>query len=206
MFQLAVLVLAWIAPCKAFLRVFPVSNVRSRSSLSAIAANLAAPLVPPSPTVTAPDAYDWTFLDDVYLITTTPAASPTATATATPSTDRLSRTAEQLRSIGLWARAEAGVRRFAPDNEDRVRGCYTSHVAVLQEVQRKYANKGGDYAVLVLEDNVVTTQRCSASVVNVRAHCTVAPPVDATFGPLLTYFFASIFCALLPAGRGGVSG
>ena len=167
MFQLAVLVLAWIAPCTAFLRAFPVSNVRSRSSLSAIAANLAAPLVPPSPTVTAPDAYDWTFLDDVYLITTTPAATPTAT--ATPSTDRLSRTAEQLRSIGLWARAEAGVRRFAPDNEDRVRGCYTSHVAVLQEVQRKYTKKRGDYAVLVLEDNVVTTQRCSAAVVNVRA-------------------------------------
>ena len=76
MFQLAVLVLAWIAPCTAFLRAFPVSNVRSRSSLSAIAANLAAPLVPPSPTVTAPDAYDWTFLDDVYLIITASALSP----------------------------------------------------------------------------------------------------------------------------------
>lgn len=94
---------------------------------------------------------DWSWVDDVYLITTTVSQS------------RLDRTKQELMKVGLWERVQ--VRTFQPDDEDRVRGCYTSHIQVLEEVQKKYTNRE-DYRVLVLEDNLELTLRMNPSVVS----------------------------------------
>ena len=45
------------------------------------------------------------------------------------------------------------VKVFVPDDEDRVRGCYTSHIKVLQEIDREFGRRK-DYRVLILEDNL----------------------------------------------------
>jgi hypothetical protein len=52
-----------------------------------------------------------------------------------------------LEKVNLWDRVK--VRQFKPDDEDRVRGCYTSHIAVLKEIQKEFRNKK-DYKVIVL--------------------------------------------------------
>ena len=67
------------------------------------------------------DRTAWDFVDDVFLITTTQKEN-----------QRLERTKEQLESVNLWERVK--VRTFKPDDEDRVRGCYTSHIAVLEGI------------------------------------------------------------------------
>jgi hypothetical protein len=68
----------------------------------------------------------WDFVDDVFLITTTQKEN-----------SRLDRTKEQLEKVNLWDRVK--VRTFKPDDADRVRGCYTSHIAVL-EGRRSFLN------------------------------------------------------------------
>ena len=88
---------------------------------------------------------DWSFLDGVYLITT-----------SLDGNKRLEHTKGQLTDVGLWDRVNVKV--FPPDNEDRVRGCYTSHIAVLEEISVKYKNKP-NYSVLILEDNLEITRR-----------------------------------------------
>lgn len=88
---------------------------------------------------------DWSFLDGVYLITT-----------SLDGNQRLEHTKGQLIDVGLWDCVNAKV--FPPDNEDRVRGCYTSHIAVLEEISIKYKNKP-NYSVLILEDNLEVTLR-----------------------------------------------
>jgi len=85
----------------------------------------------------------WSFIDDVYLITTYPSNS-----------NRFEYTKQELISVNLWDRVN--VRTFKPDDEDRVRGCYTSHIAVLKEIQLKYNNKP-NYKILILEDNLELT-------------------------------------------------
>ena len=95
---------------------------------------------------------DWKFFDDVYLITTTQKDS-----------QRLERTRQELEKVDLWERVN--VREFKPDDEDRVRGCYTSHIAVLKEIQMKFRFRD-DYRVLVLEDNLEITLRMDRNVVN----------------------------------------
>lgn len=54
---------------------------------------------------------------------------------------------------------------FKPDDGDRVRGCYTSHISVLKEIQKKFKSRK-DYRVLVLEDNLETTLRMDKNVIN----------------------------------------
>lgn len=94
---------------------------------------------------------DWSFLDGVYLITT-----------SLNGNQRLEHTKEQLIDVGIWDRVNVKV--FPPDNEDRVRGCYTSHIAVLDEINNKYKNKP-NYSVLILEDNLEVTSRHDVSTV-----------------------------------------
>lgn len=48
------------------------------------------------------------------------------------------------------------IRVFEADPIDRVKGCYTSHIKVLQEIQSKYQQKK-NYKVLILEDNLEIT-------------------------------------------------
>ena len=92
---------------------------------------------------TVVDRYDWSFLDGVYLITTTAKENK-----------RLEKTQEELESVNLWN--QVNVKTFDPDDSDRVRGCYTSHIKVLQEIQKKYSSKS-QYKVLVVEDNIEKT-------------------------------------------------
>jgi hypothetical protein len=94
-------------------------------------------------------------VDDVYLITTSQKSSEY--------TGRLARTIEELRLAGLGP-DDVKIRYFVPDDEDRVRGCYTSHIAVLREIQADMARSKPkslqkNYRVLVLEDNLEMTAR-----------------------------------------------
>ena len=91
---------------------------------------------------------NWDFIDDVYLITTTQ-----------PNNIRLENTQKELQSVNLWNN-KINIRTFKPDDEDRVRGCYTSHISVLKEIQQQYNtknNKDKDYKILILEDNLEKT-------------------------------------------------
>lgn len=97
-----------------------------------------------------PSSSIWTFVDDVYLITTSQSST----------SQRLEKTKEQLEKINLWP--QVNIRTFKTDDEDRVRGCYTSHISILNEIQKKYKNKE-NYRVLVLEDNLELTLSGSSS-------------------------------------------
>jgi len=93
---------------------------------------------------------DWNFMDGVYLITTTAKDTP-----------RLDQTKIELSKVGLLDKVQ--IRTFIPDNEDRVRGCYTSHISVLSEVQKQFKNKK-NYKVLILEDNLEVTKRMNNNI------------------------------------------
>jgi len=91
----------------------------------------------------------WDFINDVYLITT-----------FSSNTDRLDQTKIQLEKVNLWDRVQ--IRKFQTDDEDRVRGCYTSHIKVLEEINQRcfpQETSGGlhPYRALVLEDNLELT-------------------------------------------------
>ena len=101
-------------------------------------------------------ATDWSFLDATYVITC-PAADG--------SNPRLDGARRALAEVGLddWE-----PREFEPDDEDRVRGCYTSHIAVLEEAGRRFAGKE-DVNVLVIEDNLsLSTRLCGSTLEAVR--------------------------------------
>lgn len=68
--------------------------------------------------------YDWSFLDAVYLITCPDGDG---------AQERLERTRDTLTKAGLWDKVK--VMEFGIDDEDRIRGCYTSHISVLIEAQ-----------------------------------------------------------------------
>jgi len=95
-------------------------------------------------------AIDWSFLDACFLITC-------------PSSDganpRLHRAMTQLQAVGLADLTE--VRSFATDDDDRIRGCYTSHVTVLEEAAARFADRppSEPLNVLVLEDNLSISPR-----------------------------------------------
>jgi len=46
------------------------------------------------------------------------------------------------------------IKEFDTDDEDRIRGCYNSHIDILQEAKKTYGSRSSDYNVLVLEDNI----------------------------------------------------
>lgn len=85
---------------------------------------------------------DWSFIDAVYLITTDIGG------------DRFESTKAELQRVNLWDKVS--VKTFKADNEDRVRGCYTSHIAVLKEIKKKLGRKP-NFTALVLEDNLEVT-------------------------------------------------
>lgn len=68
--------------------------------------------------------YDWSFLNAVYLITCPDGDG---------AQERLERTRDTLTKAGLWDKVK--VMEFGIDDEDRIRGCYTSHISVLIEAQ-----------------------------------------------------------------------
>jgi hypothetical protein len=66
---------------------------------------------------------DWSFLDGVYLIT-----CPNADKDG----ERIAKAKRTLEKIGLSDNLE--VKRFETDDENRIRGCYTSHISVIQDI------------------------------------------------------------------------
>ena len=98
----------------------------------------------------SPDSpkYDWSFIDKVYLITCP---------NADPGSARLNEAKKVLDKVGLLERVQ--VKEFDTDDEDRIRGCYASHISVLKEgltdIQlpsstSKASNNGDDWLVSLL--------------------------------------------------------
>jgi len=93
---------------------------------------------------------DWSFVDAAYLITC-------------PSSDgrnpRLDAAWRQLQAIGLDSKTE--VCEFSTDDEDRVRGCYMSHISVLEKAASHFASRDRSEGlnILVLEDNLSISPR-----------------------------------------------
>ena len=100
---------------------------------------------------------DWSFIDAAFLITCPQADG---------SNPRLERAWRQLEAVGLDARTE--VREFGTDDDDRIRGCYTSHIAVLEEAAQRFAGRD-ELNILVLEDNLAISPRiCQPTLDGVR--------------------------------------
>jgi len=108
-----------------------------------------APLATATATADSPELprIDWSFLDAAFMIT-----CPNEDG----SNPRVDRALALLEQVGLGQCTE--VREFERDDEDRVRGCYTSHIAILQEAQQRMSG-ADDYNVLVLEDNIAVSTR-----------------------------------------------
>ena len=68
-------------------------------------------------------ALDWSFLDGVYLITCP---------NADPGGERLEKATGILNEVGLLDLVE--IKSFDTDDEDRIRGCYTSHISVYKDI------------------------------------------------------------------------
>ena len=77
----------------------------------------------------SPAKYDWSFVDKVYLITCP---------NADPGSVRLNKARDILDQVGLQNQVE--IKAFDTDDEDRIRGCYTSHISVLKEGLREIQN------------------------------------------------------------------
>lgn len=65
---------------------------------------------------------DWDFVEKTYLITCP---------NADPNSERLNKAKGILEKVGLLDQVQ--VKEFATDDEDRIRGCYTSHISVLKD-------------------------------------------------------------------------
>eukprot|EP01038_Epipyxis_sp_PR26KG_P014984 gene14984-20157_t len=98
------------------------------------------------------DLSQWDFIDDIFLITT-----------KQDNNQRLDRTQAEIASATeeLWNKIK--IRKFDVDKEDKVRGCYTSHIKVIEEINKLYGNRK-NYQVLILEDNLEVTNGMSPQV------------------------------------------
>ena len=133
----------------------PGSQPWLRPQWASSASHLAMQLPGSAPTdLKALPRLDWSCIDAAYVITCPDADG---------SNVRLDRAREMLDAIGLGSRTE--VRAFERDDEDRVRGCYTSHIEVLKEAQERFSGDG-PCNILVLEDNLSISPRISQSVLN----------------------------------------
>jgi len=112
------------------------SNIRRKSSLIEEASTK--------------NKYDWSFLDAVYLIT-----CPNAEG----GSNRLDRAKNILDKVDLLDGVK--IKQFETDDENRIRGCYTSHMAVLRE-----ASSTGKKMILVLEDNLSISNNLSFSLLD----------------------------------------
>lgn len=108
---------------------------------------------------------DWKFLDAIYLITTDKSKS-----------SRLQQTQQALQDCQLSNLVQ--IRSFPTDDENRVRGCYTSHIKVLKEIQRQFARKT-QYQVLILEDNLEMTPNVRREIIQaMESFLTSSPSWD----------------------------
>ncbi len=88
-------------------------------------------------------------LDGVQIITTT-AVDEEGT--------RLQRTLNEIDIVGLGqSNVPISINTFVPDDEDRVRGCYSSHIAVMRKIIEENVSKD-DFRILILEDNLERTE------------------------------------------------
>lgn len=131
------------------------SNLKSAKSFTSISSAITPPrsiINPLSATTTDSDILpdDWKFLDAVYLITTDQSDNA-----------RLKQSQDALRSCNLLDLVQ--IRKFKTDDNNRIRGCYTSHMAVLKEIQRQFSNRK-QYQVLILEDNIEATKNLKKEV------------------------------------------
>jgi len=124
---------------------------------------------------TVPKALDWTFLDGIYIITCP---------NADPGSARLNEAKRLLSQVNLLE--ELQVKSFATDDEDRIRGCYTSHISVIRDALRDlkksrqeegnpfqafFLRKGeqasaGNGKILILEDNLALTGSLDQSMID----------------------------------------
>lgn len=151
---LASLGLSWCCLVVSYLPSYKLGRPTVRNSLKNAQQSISSGLQPSTTilSLSTSSLPDWSFVDDVFLITTT-----------SPNNDRLELTKQQLQKCNLWDRVQ--VRQFQPDDGDRVRGCYTSHVEIMQEIQQRHKGKQ-DYRCIVVEDNLEVTQRCSTDVID----------------------------------------
>jgi hypothetical protein len=91
------------------------------------------------------------------------------------SNPRLDRVRPALDKVGLGDLVE--VREFAKDDEDRIRGCYTSHISVLEEAKRRLKGKK-DCNVLVLEDNIDVSPRIAPETLAAVKKYVTAPDTE----------------------------
>jgi len=103
---------------------------------------------------------DWSFIDAAYLITC-------------PQTDgtnpRLETSMKQLDAVGLKSITQ--VCEFGTDDDDRIRGCYTSHISVLEKAAATFADRpaGEDLNILVMEDNLSISPRIAQATLDAMA-------------------------------------
>jgi len=72
--------------------------------------------------ISSKNSLDWSFVDKVYLITCP---------NADDNSERLNKAKGILEKVGLLDQIE--VKEFDTDDEDRIRGCYASHISVLKD-------------------------------------------------------------------------
>jgi len=97
-------------------------------------------------TTTAEKEYDWSFLDRVYLITCP---------NADPDGKRLERAQEILKEANLLEMVET--KAFDTDDEDRVRGCYASHISVLKDAKKDVFSTTTNTMIQEMFQTVFTT-------------------------------------------------
>lgn len=123
------------------------------------------------------EALDWSFIDAAYLITCP---------NADPGSERLNGATSILKQCNVGDQVQ--VKDFDTDDEDRIRGCYTSHISVLRDalkevngssrskndqknpfffstIQSDDAESTGS-AIMVLEDNLALTGNLDQSILD----------------------------------------
>ena len=95
--------------------------------------------------------FDWSLIDTGYLITCP---------NGDPESLRLKRSLEIIKSVRLEDKMTT--LEFETDDEDRIRGCYNSHIETLKRAKRDLSSSN-KYSVLVMEDNVSVSPNLSAS-------------------------------------------
>lgn len=120
------------------------------------------------PSITS-KSFDWSFIDRVYLITCP---------NADPDKKRFKQAKKVLEAANLWHMVQ--IKSFDTDDEDRIRGCYSSHISVLKDAMKdietssstknnfmemlrnvipssQFSSPELNYNILVLEDNIALT-------------------------------------------------
>jgi len=86
---------------------------------------------------------DWGFIDCVYLV---------HCPNADENRERFVSTRTILKQVNLFDRLE--IKKFETDDEDRIRGCYNSHIAIFREILNKRSDGPDDINALIFEDNL----------------------------------------------------